>query len=359
MSDKIEKLDPNFAASEADDGLNWYDATSLGIEGRAWDDTPDVFARLPLRAKADVPENVWGLGQHSAGMYVRFQTDSKTIAARWSLRSSSMSLRHMPVSGVSGIDLYGWDDARSDWMWTGIGWPDVTLSAGEQVKRNLSENLDGKLRTYIAYLPGYNGVQSMQVGVEPGAQMLAAERWAGGDKPLCVYGTSIVHGGCTPRTGMTYPAILGRMLNRATINLGFSGNARAEMALFDLLSELDPCAFVIDPLPNMGAQLVAERIEPGVRRLSIAKPDTPIVLIENLIYTWHGVRSVDGLREKNDNLRAAYDALVASGVNNLTYVSSADLLGHDTEATVDGVHPTDLGFLRMADQLKPVIEGLI
>ena len=359
MAEPIEKLDPNFAASEADDGMNWYDAETVGIEGRAWDDTPDAFARLPVRSKALVPEAVWQLSQFSAGMCVRFRTDSPTIAARWSLKAERMSLRHMPVSGVSGIDLYGWDDESNDWRWTGITWPDVTCNAGEQVKRNACDHLDGKMRTYIAYLPGYNGVASLQIGIAPEAGMYPAEPWRGGAKPLCVYGTSIVHGGCTPRAGMTYPAILGRMLNLPTINLGFSGNAKAEMALFDLLAELDPCAFVIDPLPNMNAQLVAERMEPGVRRLAAARPDTPIVLVENLIYTWSGVRDLSGIHEKNAKLRAAYDALVSSGVKNITYVPSDNLLGDDTEATVDGVHPTDLGFLRMAEGLQPVLEKVL
>jgi lysophospholipase L1-like esterase len=32
-----------------------------------------------------------------------------------------------------------------------------------------------------------------------------------------------------------------------------------------------------------------------------------------------------------------------------------DLYGHDGEATVDGVHPTDVGFMRMAAVLEPAI----
>jgi lysophospholipase L1-like esterase len=36
------------------------------------------------------------------------------------------------------------------------------------------------------------------------------------------------------------------------------------------------------------------------------------------------------------------------------------LLGADfNECTVDGVHPTDLGFIRMAEQLNPVLKKYI
>ncbi len=359
MSEPIEKLDPNFVASEADEGLSWYDAEKIGIEGRAWDDTPELLARLPERAREKVPDNVWMLGLKSAGMCVRFKTDSPVIAARWSLNDERMSIRHMPVSGVSGIDLYGWDDRRDDWAWTGIGIPNVDLTPGERVQRNLAEKLDGKLRTYIAYLPGYNGVQSLQIGVASDSQVLKAEPWRGGEKPICCYGTSIVHGGCTPRPGMTYPALLGRKLQRPTFNLGFSGNGKAEMAIFDLLSELDPCIYLIDPLPNMSPDLIRERMEPGVRRLAVAKPDTPILLIECLRFTWSNVRDSTMISRKNAALRDAYDALVESGLSNVHYIPSTDLLGDDSEATVDAVHPTDLGFLRMADQLSGILGQFI
>jgi len=37
------------------------------------------------------------------------------------------------------------------------------------------------------------------------------------------------------------------------------------------------------------------------------------------------------------------------------YLGCENLLGHDQEATVDGTHPTDLGFMRMADAMEPVL----
>ncbi|HVN78895.1 MAG TPA: SGNH/GDSL hydrolase family protein [Terriglobia bacterium] len=37
------------------------------------------------------------------------------------------------------------------------------------------------------------------------------------------------------------------------------------------------------------------------------------------------------------------------------YLQGDRLLGQDGEATVDGTHPTDLGFLRMADAMEPTL----
>ena len=61
----------------------------------------------------------------------------------------------------------------------------------------------------------------------------------------------------------------------------------------------------------------------------------------------------------NAALRAAYERLTPDGVGNLHCVPGRDLLGSDGEATVDGAHFTDLGFMRMADALEGVLRPLV
>jgi len=57
----------------------------------------------------------------------------------------------------------------------------------------------------------------------------------------------------------------------------------------------------------------------------------------------------------NALLKQLYDKLVASGDAAVYYVPTRSLLGSDGEDTVDGTHPTDLGFLRMAEGMAPVL----
>ena len=45
----------------------------------------------------------------------------------------------------------------------------------------------------------------------------------------------------------------------------------------------------------------------------------------------------------------------ADGDAAVYYVPTGSLLGNDGEDTVDGTHPTDLGFLRMAEGMAPVL----
>jgi hypothetical protein len=69
---------------------------------------------------------------------------------------------------------------------------------------------------------------------------------------------------------MAYPALLGRQLGRSVINLGFSGNGRAEPEVARLLAELDPAIFVLDPLPNVSGPGVTALLEEFITILKLA-----------------------------------------------------------------------------------------
>jgi lysophospholipase L1-like esterase len=227
------------------------------------------------------------------------------------------------------------------------------------VKATLADGLLPGRRAYMIYLPLYNGVESLEIGVPEGAsfQPIAPRS----QKPIVYYGTSIAHGACASRPGMSFSAILGRWFDRPVLNLGFSGNGRMEAEVADLLAELDPCVFVIDCLPNMEANAIAERTEPLVQRLRKSHPETPIVLVEDRTYA--NTPFLPARRKRHDTSRAAYRAayerLVAGGVKNLHYVEGETLLGDDGEATTDGSHPSDLGMMRMAEALTPVLKTVL
>ncbi len=337
-------------ASNLETNLLWRDARELAIEGKGWSDTKDFYDRLPARAETQVRQNVWNLAHDSAGMCVRFVTDATTISARWTLRRDALAMPHMPATGVSGLDLYVKEQGR--WHWVGNGRPAKTVE-----EKVLVKGLKPGRREYVLYLPLYNGVQEVKIGVPEGAALERGIPRLPGVKPIVFYGTSILQGGCASRPGMAYPAILGRYLDWPTINLGFSGNALSEPEVAQLLAELDPAVYVLDPLPNMTAEIVAERYEHLVRTLREAHPATPIVMVENVEYA--DGNFVEARRKRfssaNAKLGEIHKRLVKAGEKKLFYVSASKLLGADGEATVDGTHPTDLGFVRMADAIEPAL----
>jgi len=160
---------------------------------------------------------------------------------------------------------------------------------------------------------------------------------------------------------MVHSAILGRRFQYPTINLGFSGSGKMEPVMAELLAELDPSVYVLDCLPNMHVAMVTERVEPFVRTLRRAHPQTPVVLVEDRRYPNSFL--VEERRRVNDSkhaaLRAAFQRLKKSGVKRLYYISGDSLLGDDGEGTVDNSHPTDLGFMRQADAFTKVLRPLL
>ena len=259
----------------------------------------------------------------------------------------------MAATGVSGLDLYVKTDDGS-WRWIGIGKPDSIVSTFM-----LLEGISESTREYLLYLPLYNGIEFVKLGV-PAAYKIERVP-ADNRKPIVFYGTSITQGGCASRPGMCATAILGRHLDREIINLGFSGNGRMEPELAELLAELDPLIYFIDCLPNLMPDDVAERVEPFVEILRAAHPETPIVLAEGITYNNAILVQSNALENAQSwkALRIAYENLLNRGTKHLYYQMAEGQLGFDGEGTVDGVHPTDLGFHRQAGVYQLVLENII
>ncbi len=335
--------------------LTWHDVTTWGAEGRAFGDMERKawFDRLPAVAEGKVTGPVWNLSHDSAGMLVRFKTDATTIWANYTLRNERMAGANMTAIGASGIDLYARDD-KGKWRWVGVTRPDKKV-----VRQEIIAGLAPGYREFAAYLPLYNGVTELSLGVPPDAKFepLAPRT----DKPIVFYGTSITQGASASRPGMVHTAILGRRLERPVINLGFSGNGKMDAAVGDLLVKIDAAVYVIDCLPNMSAALVRERCIPLVKQLRAARPTTPIVLVEDRRATnsWILPARDKGHTDNHAALRECFATLQQEGVKGLSYLGGDDLLGHDAEGATDGSHPSDMGFVRQADQFEPVLRAAL
>jgi len=333
--------------------LTWCDATDIGLEGKGWSDTPGPYDRLPARAEGVAPDDVWAKSRIPAGLCFHFATDATELHARWTVVGNPIDKPRLTRLAHAGLDFY----ARSDdgqWRWVTAA--DPGTEAGTYEKCVIGDLIapDG-LREFRVYLPHFSSITQIEIGVPESATF--TPRPPRTDKPIVYYGTSIVMGQHASRPGMTHCNMLGRRLDLPMINLGFGGCGRMEAEVVDLVAELDACLFIIDCLPNMNADMVAERTEPLVRQLRTAHPDTPIMLVAGRHFA-NGPWRIDNEqqhREKNQTQREAFDRLVAAGVANLHFVDAAHVLGDDGDATTDGSHPTDLGFWRYTELLEPAI----
>lgn len=336
-----------------EDEIDWYDVKQIGVEGKGWINTKKYFDRLPSKAEGMVREAVWNLSRHSAGMCMRFITDSPNIYVRYKLSLERLSMSHMPATGVSGLDLYGNDDEGID-RWLSVVRPDKQL-----MDTSIAKDLSPGPRRYTLYLPLFNGVDDLEVGIIKGGSFepLAPRK----EKSILFYGTSIIHGACASRPGMAFPAILGRRLRRPTINLGFSGNGLMEPEVATLLAEQDPCVYAIDCLPNMNESNVSERTVPLVKKLREAHEKTPILLVEDRSFTNTSFfpKRKRHHQKSRTALKKAYLELSDAGIKNLYYLDGDYLLGEDGEAATDGSHPSDLGMMRYADAYEPVLRSML
>lgn len=335
--------------------LEWRDVTTWGVEGRAFGDQERLrwFDRLPASAQPKVTQNVWNLSRNSAGMMVRFKTDAKTIWAHCVVGVEKLAGPNMTAIGASGLDLYARDE-QGKWRWAG-----VTRPAKKDEKQAFLSELAPGLREYAVYLPLFNNVETLKIGVPPEAKFeTLAPR---SEKPIVFYGTSITHGASASRPGIVHPAILGRRFDRPVINLGFSGNGKMDAAVGEYLAQIDAAVYIIDCLPNMGPADVRAKCPPLVKNLRAAKPKTPILLVEDRRFAneWIWPTKKKFHDDNHAALKEVFAALQKEGVTDLHYLGGDDLIGHDTEGSTDGSHPNDLGFVRQADIFEPVLRKVL
>lgn len=328
--------------------LQWYNAAELLVQGKGWEDTEYPYDRLPVRAKGSVRQPVWELGKCPAGVSIRFTTDSSSLCVRW---DGIRSMSHMPATGVSGVDLYTIYEGAPRWLAVGI-------PESERNESLLFCGLPQELRDYILYLPLYSPTTEVGLGIPP--RFIIRPARPSEKRPLVFYGTSITQGGCASRPGMCYPSILSRKLDIPAINLGFSGNGIMEPEVIDLLCELEPSVYVLDNMPNMKAELVRHRAGNTIKKLAAARPNTPIVIVESMFYCDAFLKKerFDRCGSSNKTLRAVSEKLMGDGIENLHYVEGGDLIGGDGEATVDGTHFSDLGFIRFSEKIFPLLKKL-
>ena len=339
---------PGFAQKASE--LKWTDAKNLMLINQGFDNTELTYSRLPVDMKPVTRKAVWELGLNSAGLAIRFSTNSRSIGIRWTLLNYFI-MHHMAGTGIRGIDLYQLDE-NDHWQFIGTAIPNGKDTTKTQV---VVSGMDGKDHDYMAYLPLYDGVTKVEIGVMKDAAVGLPHREQlvkGKEKPIVFYGTSITQGGCASRPGMVYTNIISRALQRECVNLGFSGNARMDKSMAEIVARVDADQYVIDCLENCTLKVMQDSAWYFLTYLAKQRPDAPIYMVEHIWFSHALVNKPvrDQIAEKNAYWREIYEKLRKEGYDNFRYIPADNLTGPDGEGAVDGCHQTDLGFLRMSEE---------
>lgn len=331
----------------------YTNATEFPLYGKISDETKTRYERLPAKLEGVSRKDVWRLGRNSAGLYIRFCSNTTSVRIKWESLFEHKE-NHMSDLATRGMDLYALVDG--EWKAVAPIRPTRTGMNEWAVVRNMLPIE----REYMLYLSLYDGVKTIEIGVDKDAYLEQPKvKSPSTEKPIVMYGTSILQGGCSSRPGMCYTNILSRKFDREVFNLGFSGNARLDMEIAELMATVkDPGLFVIDCIPNSSDKLINEKGEAFFRVLRDAHPDVPVIFVEDPIFprTAFDTKLHEEVVGRNIALTNLFKRLKKAGEKKIYYVSAKNMLGDDGEATVDGSHFTDLGNMRYVENILPTMK---
>ena len=151
----------NVSVSAENQGMKYVNALDLRIINKGFNDSSAPFTRLPVWLQDSVRSTLWERSQCSSGMAVRFATDSKKVAVRYNLLWNTHMV-HMADTGLKGVDLYRLSDG-GEWEYVNTCRP----YKGDSIQTKVFvENLKGDMREFMIYLPLYDGVNWLEVGVD-------------------------------------------------------------------------------------------------------------------------------------------------------------------------------------------------
>ncbi len=339
--------------------VKWYCPMDepFRISGFAWISRDKVYRRLPLDPGFEIPEAVDMLADHSAGGQVSFKTDSLKIILKVELASRPV-MEHMAATGQNGFDCY----IRSGTKQIHCSTAKFSVDEKQYVCKLFDTN-ESEMREFTLNFPLYQKVDSVWIGLDTDACVEKPCEFAT-DKPVIFYGTSITQGGCSSRPGMAYTNILSRKINVECINLGFSGNGKGEPGIAKLISSInDPACIVLDYEVNAASFGTYEETLPRfIEILRDEHPTVPILLITGLRLPGEilDVKVKEDRNRLENFQRCLLADLSKKGDSHLHCINGADLTeDEETDFTVDGIHPTDLGFWLIAKAIEPVLSKIL
>ena len=333
--------------------LTYYEGSQFPLFGKMSEQTETRYERLPAFLKTVSRPPVWELGKNTAGLYLRFISNSTSIGLKWTL-TENRNMNHMTPTGIKGFDLYCLQNDK--WEFVNSARPNSNNKDNSAV---IISNMTNDEKEFLLYFPLYDGVENLQVGIDSTATISQPRKQLPkSDKPVICYGTSILQGGCASRPGMAHTNILSRWFNREFINLGFSGNGQLDYEIAEIIAGHDASLIILDFMPNVNVEQIEQKMKIFYDIIRKKSPQVPILFIENPVFPQ---AKFDGYMQKtitakNEALHKVFSDLVKVGEKNIQLISSAGMIGVDDEATVDGIHFTDLGFMRYAEYLYPYIQ---
>lgn len=335
--------------------ITWHNAADLNIIGKALP-TSKPYSRVDTTVyKFDV-KTVDLYANYSTGVAILFDTDSHVIKARWTTGSGPYGSNMNPIL-QKGLDLYIMKDGK--WVFAGVGRPNCKNAPYNTHEGTIVSSMADGTKQCLLYLPLFDQVDKLEIGIDEGASIKAIENPF--HHNIIVHGSSVTHGASASRPGMSYAARFGRNTGLYCVNLGFSGQCKLQKEYARYLADLkDVDAFIFDTFSNPKAAEINERYNEFVDIVRAAHPGVPMIFLQT---ERRESRNFNTAVEKSETEKQkAAEEMVKARMKtdkDIYFISSEDFLGKDHNATVDGSHPSDLGFTYMLQSITPKIQKIL
>lgn len=332
--------------------INFYDikkTQEIQVYGLYNYKNESQFKRLPDDVAKATSEQVSKLYTNPAGGRIRFNTNSKSLVIRATFPNiSTRSI--ITMLNQAGFDVYKQINGKQEFI--GSLHPPIDLIDSYDKSINLG---DGE-KEITVYMPNYNNVSDVYIGIEKGAYIKPSRPYKN-PKPILYYGSSITQGASVSRPGMIYESIISRALDTDFINLGFASGAKAENPIIDYMANIEYSIFVSDYDYNAPTPEYLEATHRNMyEKIRSKHPDVPYIMLTKPIIH-HNQRNEENKR-RHDIIFNTYENAIKNGDKNVYIIDGFEIfsLFESGDCSGDSVHPNDMGATVIAQNIIKLIK---
>ena len=312
--------------------------------------------RIPMDIAETVNKGVLRQGGQAAGGRVRFFTNSMTIAYRVEFAEANRSTC-LSACATYGFDLYTSDETGKETFIHAFRPTENELSHCTFVSvcdrsKSWDKEKASKGMFYTMNMPCFAEISKLYIGLDKDCILRAGKQYIN-SKPAVFYGSSITHGAAACRPGNTYEALISQKYNLNYVNLGFAGHVLGEQTMAQYIAGREMSMFICDYDHNASTDRLRQTHYPFYEIIREKHPDIPYIMISKPDF--RSDPKANGVRRSV--IKTSYEKAKENGDKKVYFIDGETLFEGDfcMSCTIDGVHPNDLGFYRMAQVIGKVV----
>lgn len=338
-----------FDTADFDDGMEIRDISKMREYihgGCAGDDA--IFQRIPQNIAEKISIGVADRAKRSAGIRMSFKTNSRRIGLKVKLKRFVRFSVQTDLSS-RGFDIYVDNEYRKS-----IIPPDGSENDYVQI----ADLEDSEMKEILIYFPYNSVIENVLLGIDKGSFAEKADIYRADVKPIVFYGSSITHGFCASRPGITFTSIISRMLNTDFVNLGFSGACLAEQGIAEYISGIEKSIIVCGYDHNEhDIEVYSKNHLKFYKELRRNNSKTPILFVTRPNISC----GIEEIKKRNAVVEKTCAYAKEIGDETVFFLNGQELFCKEIakDCTVDGIHPNDLGnyftALKIGNEIKRII----